>query len=163
MTLRKLLALRVSPKTGPRAKLLVQSSMRSLDQLDEQEKQHVDLLIHAHPKVHTTVELARQFAVMVRHQQAHLLDEWLEKAIVSQVPSLRSFALGIQQDESAVRAALSLQWSNGPTEGPINRLKSLHVWPRQARFATITAVGSMTLCILMWLIKMAKEPFLSRY
>jgi transposase len=37
--------------------------------------------------------------------------------------SLESFAKGIQQDKAAVVAGLTLPWSNGPTEGHVNRLK----------------------------------------
>ena len=38
---------------------------------------------------------------------------------------MRSFARGLRQDEAAVRAALTLDWSNGPVEGRVNRLKSI--------------------------------------
>ena len=33
------------------------------------------------------------------------------------------FAAGIERDYAAVRAALSLPWSNGQTEGQVTRLK----------------------------------------
>jgi transposase len=36
-----------------------------------------------------------------------------------------SSARGIERDRSAVVAALSLEWSNGPTEGHVGRLKFL--------------------------------------
>ena len=35
----------------------------------------------------------------------------------------RRFAEGIRQDEAAVAAALTADWSNGPVEGHVNRLK----------------------------------------
>lgn len=38
---------------------------------------------------------------------------------------LRRFAQGLLLDIDAVRAGLTLQWSNGQTEGQINRLKTL--------------------------------------
>ena len=38
---------------------------------------------------------------------------------------LRGFAEGLKQDEAAVKAELSLEWSNGQVEGQINRLKLL--------------------------------------
>ena len=38
---------------------------------------------------------------------------------------LRGFAEGLKQDEAAVKAALSSEWSNGQVEGRINRLKTL--------------------------------------
>jgi transposase len=41
------------------------------------------------------------------------------------VKALRAFANGLLKDAAAVRAGLSLTWSNGPTEGFIHRLKLL--------------------------------------
>jgi transposase len=38
---------------------------------------------------------------------------------------LQSFATRIEQDYAAVRAALETKWSNGQTEGQVNRLKLL--------------------------------------
>ena len=38
---------------------------------------------------------------------------------------LRSFAEHLSIDYDAVRAAVTLDWSNGPVEGQINRLKML--------------------------------------
>ena len=38
---------------------------------------------------------------------------------------LKQFVSGIQRDEAAVRAALHFDWSNGQTEGQVNRLKTL--------------------------------------
>ena len=37
--------------------------------------------------------------------------------------SVASFASGVTKDEAAVRAAITLPWSNGQTEGQITRLK----------------------------------------
>jgi transposase len=33
------------------------------------------------------------------------------------------FAIGLERDSDAVKAALCLPWSNGPTEGYVHRLK----------------------------------------
>ena len=38
---------------------------------------------------------------------------------------MRTFAKGLQEDQDAVRAALSHEWSNGQVEGQVNRLKTL--------------------------------------
>ena len=38
---------------------------------------------------------------------------------------MRSFAKRLLDDYEAVRAAVELPWSNGPTEGQINRLKTI--------------------------------------
>ncbi len=41
------------------------------------------------------------------------------------VPDLQSFAQGLKKDYDAVKAGLTLKWSNGQTEGQVNRLKFL--------------------------------------
>jgi transposase len=41
------------------------------------------------------------------------------------VKELRALAKGLLKDAAVVRAGLSLNWSNGPTEGFINWLKLL--------------------------------------
>ena len=39
------------------------------------------------------------------------------------VTAIETFAAGVRQDEGAVKAALSMPWSNGQTEGQVNKLK----------------------------------------
>jgi transposase len=43
----------------------------------------------------------------------------------SGLAKLVRFAQSLEQDLEAVRAALELPWSNGQTEGQINRLKAI--------------------------------------
>ena len=54
--------------------------------------------------------------------RAEGLADWLRRAVATPVPEMRGFARGIGQDEAAVRAGLSLPWSNGAVEEQINRL-----------------------------------------
>jgi transposase len=77
------------------------------------------------PKLMTTIKLARMFAEIVRQQQPKEFDPWLEQASKSGYRVWHNFAEGLRQDYKAVRAAVELPWSNGPTEGHINRLKYL--------------------------------------
>ena len=60
---------------------------------------------------------------MIRERQPDALLPWLEDALKSGMDALKGFANGIQQDLAAVMNALSLPWSNGQTEGQVNRLK----------------------------------------
>ena len=48
-----------------------------------------------------------------------------KRALSSQLSSLVAFAEGLQLDYDALKAAMTLEWSNGPVEGQINRLKML--------------------------------------
>jgi transposase len=60
---------------------------------------------------------------MIREHTGQQLDTWIRSVEASRLPELESFAKGIQQDKAAVVAGLTLPWSNGPTEGHVNRLK----------------------------------------
>ena len=53
------------------------------------------------------------------------LDAWLRDAIYSRVYGMRRFAQGLTKDLNAIRNSLATKWSNGQTEGQINRLKML--------------------------------------
>jgi transposase len=91
---------------------------------EEQEKL-VEQIRAAQPELDATLALAREFASMIRGRKAEELDPWLEKAEQSGYRVWDNFVAGLKQDYAAVRAALSYSWSNGPTEGHINRLKCL--------------------------------------
>jgi transposase len=80
-------------------------------------------MIQADPQVALAVDLARQFITMVRHRKEDRLDGWMETVKTSGLPALLSFANGLQKDLTAVRNALRYAWSNGQTEGQVNRLK----------------------------------------
>lgn len=68
-------------------------------------------------------EVASELVRMIRKELSQPLSDWLRKAEQSGVSELKSFAKGLREDESAVAAALSESWSNGPVEGQVNRLK----------------------------------------
>jgi len=53
------------------------------------------------------------------------LGTWLAAADASGLPPLQSFAAGLRKDHTAVRNGLTLTWSNGKTEGTVNKIKML--------------------------------------
>src|SRR5690606_24702015 len=78
------------------------------------------------PGLKAATEVGREFAAMVRRRRSGQWDSWLARVQAPEVAQeLRGFAEGLRQDEAAVKAALSLEWSNGQTEGQVNRLKTL--------------------------------------
>jgi transposase len=99
--------------------------VRPLNKLNTTEQEYLTKLAAVQPNLQALSELAQEFATIVRQRQASDFPAWLDKAGHSQVAALRSFVAGLRQDEAAVKAALSLPWSNGPTEGHVNRLKCL--------------------------------------
>ena len=79
----------------------------------------------ASPDLTIALDLADAFAALIRKRSTGTLAEWLALAEVSPCPEMRHFAEGIRRDESAVNAAMTLSWSNGPVEGHVNRLKAI--------------------------------------
>ena len=70
------------------------------------------------------IELARQFPDAMRVQNVAEFDAWLEEAFdKDSPPEIRRFANGLRRDLDAVRRAFNSPWSNGQTEGHVNRLK----------------------------------------
>jgi transposase len=109
-----------NPLTPRKATWLVLSR---LDTLQAEELLLIDRMRAVHPDIELAIDLAQSFATLVRQYLEESFDPWLERANTSSLPSLRSFAAGIRRDYAAVRAALSLPWSNGQVEGQVNRLK----------------------------------------
>jgi transposase len=62
---------------------------------------------------------------MMRDLRGDRLSDWIEQVRADNLPALHSFATGLEHDFAAVTAGLTLPWSNGPTEGTVNKLKHL--------------------------------------
>jgi len=110
----------VVPWSAKRASWLI---VKKAPDLDPAQKEALQRMIESDPQVALAVDLARQFMTMVRHRKQDLLDPWLSTVKSSGIPTLISFANGLQRDLAAVRNALRYAWSQGQTEGQVNRLK----------------------------------------
>lgn len=99
--------------------------LSTTEELEEEERNLIGKLLEVCPEAKTVQALAQAFNEMVRCRQADQLDEWLERARTSKIPELNSFAAGVARDKEAVEAALKYEWSNGQTEGQINRVKMI--------------------------------------
>ncbi len=93
------------------------------DELTEDDRQTLERMKEVDEKVAEAYTLGQRFTGMVRERQSEALLPWLEDVGKSRISALVSFARGIKQDLAAVTNALSLPWSNGQTEGQVNRLK----------------------------------------
>lgn len=72
------------------------------------------------PALSKAREIIDHFHGMIRTRAVANLDPWIEAASNSLVAS---FGRGVMRDRRAVRAAIVEPWSNGQTEGQVNRLK----------------------------------------
>jgi transposase len=110
------------PLTPRRATWLV---LRRERQRTEAEAQQLAQLRAQQAAVAEAVDLAEDFATLVRQRQPAQLDPWLQRATTSTLEALQRFAQGLYEDDEAVRAGVTVPWSTGPVEGHINRLKML--------------------------------------
>lgn len=82
-------------------------------------------LLRLDPLMPPTYRQVQAFCRMIRERRGDEWEAWGTDVQQSGVKELRAFAKGLRKDAAAVRAGLSLSWSNGPTEGFVNRLKVL--------------------------------------
>jgi transposase len=87
------------------------------------EQQDVDRLQHGGGVGGAIAALTTAFMRLVRERDVDQLEGWLCEVEQSPFAELRSLATGIRRDEAAVRAALTLPWSQGQVEGQITKLK----------------------------------------
>jgi transposase len=93
------------------------------DRLEKQEKEYVAAMTRLSPEIHTMREFTQEFQQLAKQRQKARLDQWRETVAQSGLGELKSFAENLMNDEAAVREAMRSKWSNGQTEGQINRLK----------------------------------------
>jgi transposase len=98
---------------------------RKREDLNREEQTRLDQLLSLSPQVETLSALLQAFLKMVRERKHQDLRPWMVQAERSSIPELKSFVNGIERDYDAVHAALRLPWSQGITEGKVNKLKTL--------------------------------------
>jgi transposase len=86
------------------------------EHLDTEEKETVRQLRQSDPEVDRAYDLVQGFAQMLHTRTGEKLEEWLAKAVASQIPEFRSFVAGIERDKDAVKAGLTRPESNGLVE-----------------------------------------------
>lgn len=117
-------------KRAERAQALSPRALRWLltrerKDLDECEQAQLDQLLQVSEEVQMLQTLLHTFLSMVRERNFQQLRSWMEEAIKSGIPELKSFVAGIERDYDAVKEALRSPWSQGPTEGKVNKLKTI--------------------------------------
>lgn len=95
------------------------------EDLDECELAELDRLLQTNEEVGVLRSLLHTFLNMVRQRKHEQLRSWMETAVKSDIAEIKSFVAGIERDYDAVKEALRLPWSQGITEGKVNKLKTL--------------------------------------
>lgn len=117
----------LDPMTGRAISPLTAAALcvKPRGQMTARQAASVDALKAGSAEFTTMRRLAMQFRGLLRSGTAERLDAWLTDARASGIYAMQRFAKTIRQDLEAVRNAVSEPWSNGQTEGQINKLKTL--------------------------------------
>ncbi|MBA3823041.1 MAG: ISL3 family transposase [Ktedonobacterales bacterium] len=91
--------------------------------LRREERQVLADLLGQAPEIQTTYDHVQAFGRMVRTRSGQDLDAWLVEVEQRGCAPLRAYAAGLRKDDSAVRAGLTLPYSQGVVEGNVHRLK----------------------------------------
>jgi hypothetical protein len=97
--------------------------IRAPNALTSDDQAALDRVLEASPAILCAYQLAQDFQQIVRQRASEAFEPWLQELAGSGVPAPQTFAAGLEREKAAVLAALTLPWSNGQTEGQVNRLK----------------------------------------
>ena len=97
--------------------------LRHPAELEDDDAAYRTALCACSPIIATATALAQRFLALLRERRATALDGWVAAARASRIKALQGFAEGLRRDYAAVQAALSSPFSQGQTEGQINRVK----------------------------------------
>ncbi len=111
-----------APKLAPRP--LAWLFLRDPEHLEQQDKQTLSRLLQTQ-QIDVAYGLAQRFVAMVKERNVKPLATWLRDSQKSGISDLVTFAQGLEKEGSALDAAFTLSYSNGPVEGKINKLKSM--------------------------------------
>jgi transposase len=84
---------------------------------------YLDQLCQVEASVARADALSQAFLAIVRERRGHDLEAWMAEATDSGIAEVARFARALQDDLHAIQAGLTLEWSNGVTEGQVHRLK----------------------------------------
>lgn len=114
-----------TPQPAPAARQLVWYLLKDPQTMSLAEQEVLPKLKSSCSELALAYDLVQEFIKMVKHRKPEALEPWLTSVASSKLRDLENFAAGLERDKAAVLAALSLGWSNGQTEGQVNRLKLL--------------------------------------
>jgi len=113
----------LSSVRGPSARGVAFLCVQRPDDLDAEQALYIERLRRREATVVTAHDVAQGFMRMMRERRGADLDGWIEQAVASGIDRLKGFARGLRDDGDAVRAGLTLSYSNGQVEGQVHRLK----------------------------------------
>jgi transposase len=97
--------------------------IRDLKDLTAQERIELFLICQQSPTANRAYLLTQAFLTMVRERRGHEFEGWVQAIEKSQLPELQRFCYSLLKDQQAVEAGLICNYSNGPVEAQVHKLK----------------------------------------
>ena len=91
----------------------------------ETESQQMLAFIRQEKELELAYHMTQQFLQLMKDKQGEAAVTWVGICSLCGISELEAFALGIQKELPAFQAACSLSYSNGMTEGFVNKLKHI--------------------------------------
>jgi transposase len=98
--------------------------LKAPDALTPDEAAYLTRVYHTCPQVALAEALVKEFGAVLRERDVDGLYTWLRRAETSGIKELQGVARSLWLDRQAVEAAVRCDWSNGPVEGKVNKLKT---------------------------------------
>jgi len=95
------------------------------NELNGEQQQLLDCLTAHCPRLSQLRTIVLDFRRALKSRDAKLLHKWIARAPESGFEPIARFATNLKKDIAEVTAAVETDWSNGQTEGQINRLKTV--------------------------------------
>lgn len=99
---------------------------------DFKKANHMERFLQLHPSLLETFpevieidKMVHSFRNLFNEKNIISLENWINKYQSSSFPYIHAFINGLNQDLQAVRLSVQEDWSNGVTEGHVNRLKTI--------------------------------------
>jgi transposase len=120
------------PKRPPTASQVAHWITFKEEQRLDWHQTYLTQLCDADPQMAQTYELIQEFTTLLPEREGERLDAWLSRVEEQGVSELQGFASRLRKDYDAVKAGLTLEWSQGQVEGQVHRLKLLkrHMYGR---------------------------------
>ncbi len=113
------------PKRPPTASQVAHWITFKEEQRLSWQQKHLTDLCEADQEIREANELIQEFTTMLRERKGECFEGWLQKVEQQGIPELCGFVQSLKKDYEAVKAGLTLAWSQGPVEGHVHRLKLL--------------------------------------
>lgn len=95
------------------------------DWSDEVPKAYLTKLIDSNPVIKKVRIAVLNFKRFIKDKTGEKLMPWCKNIIDDKAEHIKSFAKGVLIDYNAVYQGFESNWSNGPVEGQVNRLKTI--------------------------------------